>query len=83
MMKIGKRGRSVSTVFETNISEEAFKTFPEMLGVLASGCIRALKVGSYEDILGELYMNLGASNERSGQFFTPMSVSRVMAKLAG
>ena len=29
--------------------EEAFKIFPELLGVLASGCIRAVNVGSYED----------------------------------
>ena len=63
--------------------EEAFKIFPELLGVLASGCIRAVNVGSYEDFLGELYMDLGASNERNGQYFTPMSVSRVMAKLVG
>ena len=42
-----------------------------------------MNVGSYEDFLGELYMDLGASNERNGQFFTPMSISRVMAKLAG
>ncbi len=63
--------------------EEAFKIFPELLGVLASGCIRAVNVGNYEDFLGELYMDLGASNERNGQFFTPMSISRVMARLAG
>ena len=36
--------------------EEAFKIFPELLGVLASGCIRAVNVGNYEDFLGELYM---------------------------
>lgn len=29
--------------------EEVFKIFPELLGVLASGCIRAVNVGSYED----------------------------------
>lgn len=70
-------------VIRRQYKEEAFKIFPELLGVLASGCIRAVKVGNYEDFLGELYMDLGASNERNGQFFTPMSISRVMAKLAG
>ena len=63
--------------------EEAFKIFPELLGVLTSGCLRAVNVGSYEDFLGELYMDLGASNERNGQYFTPMSVSSVMVRLAG
>lgn len=33
------------------------------------------------DILGQVYMNLEIANERSGQFFTPYEVSRLMALL--
>lgn len=36
-------------VIRRQYKEEAFKIFPELLGVLASGCIRAVKVGNYED----------------------------------
>lgn len=82
-MMIGKCVRSDTILSADNIKEEGFKTLPELLGFLASGCIRAANAGSYEDFLGELYMDLGASNERNGQYFTPMSVSRVMAKLVG
>ena len=67
--------RNDTTLSADNIKKRAFKIFPELLGVLASGCIRTANAGSYEDFLGELYMDLGASNERNGQYFTPMAVS--------
>lgn len=35
------------------------------------------------DILGEIFMDLGLSNEWNGQFFTPNSICRMMAMLAG
>ena len=82
-MMIGKCVRNDTTLSADNIKKRAFKIFPELLGVLTSGCLHAVNVGSYEDFLGELYMDLGASNERNGQYFTPMSVLRVMARLAG
>jgi hypothetical protein len=34
------------------------------------------------DFLGAAYMNLEISNDRSGQFFTPPAVSRMMAEIA-
>lgn len=34
-----------------------------------------------QDLLGELYMTLGISNNRAGQFFTPYSVCEMMSKL--
>lgn len=34
-----------------------------------------------KDILGEVYTRLGLSNEWNGQFFTPDSISRLIAKL--
>lgn len=51
-------------------------TFAELLGALtlamdADPC----------DQLGTLYMELGSPNERLGQFFTPPSISRMMAEL--
>ena len=55
-MKIGKIVEERYHVIRRQYKEEAFKIFPELLGVLASGCIRAVKVGNYEDCLGELYM---------------------------
>lgn len=35
------------------------------------------------DILGEIFMSLGLSNEWNGQFFTPDHICRMMAKLVG
>lgn len=46
--------------------------------------IYALLVNAYEfdadqDLLGELYMNLGLGNDHNGQFFTPYDVCKMMA----
>jgi type I restriction-modification system DNA methylase subunit len=41
----------------------------------------SLMTYAFNDYLGELYMELDAGKKRLGQFFTPMSVSRLMAKL--
>lgn len=35
----------------------------------------------FQDILGTVYESVGLSNERNGQFFTPESVSTMMAKI--
>lgn len=35
--------------------------------------------GNLTDVLGETYMMMGIGNDRAGQFFTPYSVSRLMA----
>lgn len=35
------------------------------------------------DVLGEIFMSLGLSNEWNGQFFTPDNICRMMAKLVG
>lgn len=37
--------------------------------------------GSLRDVLGTIFEAIGLSNERSGQFFTPEIISRVMAKM--
>ncbi len=38
--------------------------------------------GHFGDHLGELYMRCNQGNKRTGQFFTPYHISRVMAKMA-
>lgn len=54
---------------------EEFTRFPKMLGMLAL----AMEEAGFDDVLGGLYMDLGLGNARSGQFFTPYTVSRTMA----
>lgn len=36
---------------------------------------------NYDDILGNIYMQLGCSNKETGQFFTPYYLSRLMAEI--
>ena len=38
--------------------------------------------GPSVDFLGEVYMGLGIGNQATGQFFTPMSVTRMMGKIS-
>ncbi|WP_367305373.1 N-6 DNA methylase [Burkholderia multivorans] len=38
--------------------------------------------GNLTDVLGETYMTMGIGNDGAGQFFTPYSVSRLMAGIA-
>lgn len=52
------------------------KRFSEVLALLT------LQLeAEYTDALGELYMSLDLGNERLGQFFTPFSVSMLMAEM--
>ncbi|MCD9026818.1 N-6 DNA methylase [Luteimonas sp. BDR2-5] len=55
-------------------TREEFARFPEMLGLLAL----AMKETGFDDVLGGLYMALELGNARTGQFFTPYTVSRMM-----
>lgn len=43
--------------------------------------IEEMEVDPEQDILGELFMSLGLSNEWKGQFFTPYHVCRAMAAM--
>lgn len=71
---------------------EEVERFPQMLGALtlafeermtavreAAGCEVAPL--DFTDVLGETYMMLELGNERAGQFFTPYSVSKMMAHM--
>lgn len=66
--------------------------FPQMFGLLTESFERrvhairnvegsgaAMASGGLTDVLGEIYMMLDLGNARAGQFFTPYSVSRLMA----
>ncbi|KJK22365.1 type I restriction endonuclease subunit M [Burkholderiaceae bacterium 16] len=61
-----------------------FKRFPQMLGALTA-CfedrVQRLVPGGegLADVLGQTYMMLELGSSRAGQFFTPYSVSRMMA----
>jgi len=59
-------------------SREEFEQFPTMLGLLTT----TMEVAGFDDVLGGLYMELELGNARSGQFFTPYVVSRMMATVA-
>lgn len=48
---------------------------------LAAITILALTENSNQDFLGELYMELGLGNKKSGQFFTPYNVCQLMAEI--
>lgn len=58
-------------------------SFEHRLGVdegLAPGALPC--PGNLTDVLGETYMMMGIGNDRAGQFFTPYSVSRLMAGIS-
>ena len=57
-------------------TREELHAFSALLGILVN-----LLEPTLQDILGELYMALNLGNERTGQFFTPNSISLLMAKI--
>jgi hypothetical protein len=59
-------------------SHDEAKGFAELLGLVVE-----LLEPTPQDVLGDLYMQLDLGNERTGQFFTPNSISQFMARLNG
>lgn len=57
-------------------SKEEVSAFAKLLGILVM-----LLEPEPTDILGQLYMELEISNKKSGQYFTPDDISRLMAEL--
>ena len=54
------------------------------LGVFAelfTDFINAMEVNPDQDFLGDMYMAVGMGNEHAGQFFTPYSICKAMAKM--
>ena len=52
---------------------------PEIITMLFANIVEALEKNPNQDYLGSLYQELGLSSHWRGQFFTPMSVSQLMA----
>lgn len=57
-------------------SEDELKVFPEFFNQIVMGMEETPDC----DFLGELYMNLELGNKHTGQFFTPYSLCRMMAR---
>lgn len=57
-------------------TKEELENFPKMLAELTL----AFEEGP-RDVLGEIFMELELGNDRAGQFFTPMSVCELMARI--
>ena len=53
----------------------------ERLAEMLAETVKALEANPDQDFLGELFMRLGLSNERSGQFFTPYHICHFMAEI--
>lgn len=57
--------------------------FEKRVSVMAAARERGVMASNLTDVLGETYMMLDLGNDRSGQFFTPYHVSKLMAALIG
>lgn len=53
----------------------------EVFARMAAEVVDALEHNPEQDVLGELFMLLGLSNEWKGQFFTPYNVCQMMAMM--
>jgi hypothetical protein len=57
--------------------------FEKRVSVMAAARERGVMASNLTDVLGETYMMLELGNERSGQFFTPYAISKLMAGVIG
>lgn len=57
---------------------QALDCFAKMLALI----VQSFERNPDQDCLGELYMGLELGNQKSGQFFTPYSVCRMMASIS-
>lgn len=58
-------------------NKELQQLFPEMFACI----VNELDKNPYQDLLGQIYMELQISNKNAGQFFTPYSVCQCMAEM--
>jgi len=61
------------------ISSEYTKAELETVTKIFAEIVRMLEANPFQDLLGDLYMQLDMGSSALGQFFTPYSVSRIMA----
>lgn len=65
-----------------NLLDNLMKDFPnELLDSMYHLMYKDFKINPYQDYLGELYMRLNMGNAKIGQFFTPYSISKLMAQI--
>jgi len=63
--------------------EWVFERFSEAFGGLLEGASLPDGTPSYQDIVGDVYMEWGRPSRSTGQFFTPWPVARLMAEMMG
>jgi N-6 DNA Methylase len=54
--------------------KDAVRAYPELIGMVAKNV-------PHSDFLGEVASEIGALNSKQGQFFTPYTISQLMAKM--
>lgn len=62
-------------------AEDDFRRFPKILAALITAVSESKQQGTFDDVLGRLYMDLNLGNPDSGQYFTPYSISKLMSGL--
>ena len=74
--KLEKRYLDIASKYK----REQLEVFASALGLFIGEINAAMNGGAlFRDFAGEIYMDSGTSNGRTGQFFTPYHVSRLMA----
>ncbi len=73
------RSRNIELRYNNTIckyTKEQAEEFSKLLAFLISGLEE-----KHQDFLGQIYSNLNLGNSKKGQFFTPYSISRMMAEI--
>ena len=76
------------TAFSDRLEQDYMNTIGKYTKVEATeisellGMLSCLLLEGYSDVLGKLFMELELGNDRSGQFFTPPSICKLMADLS-
>jgi len=74
-----KRAEELETRYMQIVSsykdKDTIRAYPEFLVMVMNGVIEG------EDFLGKIAMEIGALDAKTGQFFTPLPVSRMMAEI--
>lgn len=56
-------------------------TFCNLFSMLIDMMDENVKRGSFEDVLGQMYMEMELGNDRNGQFFTPYNLTMMMSEM--
>ena len=75
----GYRAESEYMEVAKRYSKDELKAHSEALALL----VQSMEAHPYEDLLGQYYMEIGARSSQvdRGEFYTPPSVSKLMAKI--